>query len=161
MPVRAPITVASGVSRKSWVHASAAEEYACDRKDTARPVPESIRACAHGFAAQTAPVQAAPESYLPARVFPRRGGRRRIAVAWHWMHGAGFPWGSGMLTMGILWIALLAVLLVAVVAIARPPHRLDGGGGGEPDTAREILRRRYTRGEIDGTEFEERMRRLS
>lgn len=66
-----------------------------------------------------------------------------------------------MMVMGLFWIVLLGILVVAVVALVRPSQRAGGGGAPQGDTPGEILRRRYARGEIDAAEFEERMRRLS
>lgn len=76
---------------------------------------------------------------------------------WEWMHGDG--WGFGMWGMGIVWIAVLALLVVVVVRLMgeRSPTR-------EPpfreDTPLEILKRRYARGDIDRDEFERRRRDL-
>lgn len=82
-------------------------------------------------------------------------------VAWHWIQGAGLPWGFPMFAMSLFWIMLLAILVVGAVALLRPARRPDGSAGAGTDTALEIVRQRYARGEIDAVEYEERMRRLS
>lgn len=58
--------------------------------------------------------------------------------------------------MWIWWLVGIVVLIAAVRAIT-----LGGGQQGPPaETAEEILKRRYARGEIDEEEYERRLRDL-
>lgn len=76
---------------------------------------------------------------------------------WH-MGDGGLGWGIGMLVMAVFWIALA----VALVWITRTVwDRTAAREGPRPETPREILERRYARGEIDRAEFEEKRRDLS
>lgn len=59
-------------------------------------------------------------------------------------------WGG---LMGLIWIVLLVVLLLMIAGLFRTGRERDSGPG-----AREILDRRYARGEIDRDEY---LRRLS
>lgn len=76
---------------------------------------------------------------------------------WHMSDSWGWWMTFGMLMMAAFWI----IVIWAVIALVRrppdPPERtrLDH----EP-TAREILERRYARGELTDEEFEEKRRRL-
>ncbi|WP_254538338.1 SHOCT domain-containing protein [Halomarina litorea] len=65
-------------------------------------------------------------------------------------------WGIGMLLLGILWMVLLVALPVALVY-----GLLSDRGGPRSDSAMEVLREQYARGEIDEEEYESRRRRLS
>ncbi len=82
------------------------------------------------------------------------------------MPGGGMMgWGSGGLGMGIGWLFMLlfwGLIIVAGVFLVRwlwdqgrPASRGEGG-----ESALEILRRRYARGEIDREEFEAKKRDL-
>lgn len=81
---------------------------------------------------------------------------------WHGMDGWGWgwTWGVGMVH-GLLWWAFVILGIVLLV-------RLLGRGGGAsatpppapPETALDILKKRYARGEIDKAEFEEKRRDL-
>ncbi len=78
---------------------------------------------------------------------------------WHGM--GGFGWGlGGMLVMEVFWLALAAALVWVVRAVweRAAPRERHGRG---PESPREILQRRYARGEIDRVEFEEKRRTLS
>lgn len=71
-------------------------------------------------------------------------------------HGGGMMMGMGFLMM-ILFFAVIVVIIVLVVRwIGGAGHANRHGG-----EAREILRARFARGEIDAAEFEERNRLLS
>jgi len=80
------------------------------------------------------------------------------------MWGYSPSWGGMFLMMvsgKTLWIALLGVLVWAVIRWF--VHRPSGSGSHEPGTgpsAMEILRQRYTRGEIDTATFEQMRERL-
>ncbi len=74
-------------------------------------------------------------------------------VMWGCPWCTGFGYGGFGWVFGILWFALLAWLVYALV---RALGRTEAPGGG--DRALELLRERYARGEIDRETFE-RMKR--
>jgi putative membrane protein len=63
-------------------------------------------------------------------------------------------WGGGI--MMILWMILIAALIYWVVRTARR----GGNQLFQPESAIEILKKRYARGEISKEEFEERKKDL-
>lgn len=72
------------------------------------------------------------------------------------MHAMWGLWGVGMmLMMLVFWGVVIAGLVLAVRWLARRT------GEGRSDSALEILRQRYARGEIDRDEFEARKRDLT
>lgn len=76
------------------------------------------------------------------------------------MWGGMDGWGMGIVP-GLLWLAILAVGFVVLV---RLPRRGAGGGGtadGAEETALDILKKRYARGEIGKEEFEQKKRDLA
>jgi putative membrane protein len=63
--------------------------------------------------------------------------------------------------MGFMWIVLIIVVVVAVILLTKGylrPGKINGVSSGE--TALEILKKRYARGEIDKPEFEEKKKGL-
>lgn len=76
----------------------------------------------------------------------------------------------GVVSMGaylVFWAVAIPVALrmlrralQPVGADVRSGRRHDDAGGGEPDPAVQIVRRRYARGEIDAAELDERLRVL-
>jgi len=77
---------------------------------------------------------------------------------WHWeMHPMWWwGWGLGMMAMMFLFWALVIIGLIVGI------RWLVGRGRGErPNTALEILRQRYARGEINKEEFEAKKKDLS
>lgn len=76
-------------------------------------------------------------------------------MGWQW--GPGMGWGVGGIWMILVW----GLLIVGAVIVAR---WLLGGassyGRGTEESPRDILRRRYARGEIDREEYEARRRDL-
>jgi putative membrane protein len=65
-----------------------------------------------------------------------------------------------MLVPLLFWGGLIAVIVWAVIHVASARHHHDDGGiPGE--SAEEILRQRFARGEIDAEEYEERRRVLN
>ncbi len=60
----------------------------------------------------------------------------------------------GMLLMALFWVALI----VGVVLVVK--WLMGQGGASREDSALDILKKRYARGEIDKQEFEERKRDL-
>lgn len=63
-------------------------------------------------------------------------------------------WGG---LMGIFWILLLVLLIWLVVGVIRPR---GSGGGDDAPSAREILDRRYARGEISREQYEQQLEDL-
>ncbi len=76
------------------------------------------------------------------------------------MMGPGMMGGYGtMFFMPILWIVVIGLIVWAVVAAARRPGESDGSSG-SADSALEILKRRYARGEINKEEYEAKKKDL-
>jgi putative membrane protein len=73
------------------------------------------------------------------------------------MYGYG-PAGWWMVLMPLLWTAIIAAAVWAVVRLTRPPTRIAGSG---MMTARQILERRYAAGEIDETTYATMLKRIS
>jgi putative membrane protein len=79
--------------------------------------------------------------------------------------GPGMGWGYGMggfgsIIMLVFWIAVI----VGIIFLVRWLLVSTGGSGRSArseDSALEILKRRYARGEIDKEEFEEKRRLLT
>jgi len=75
-----------------------------------------------------------------------------------WMMG-GFGW---MWLMPIFWILFLGLIIWGIVALVRgagQPRGFDTSSG-HPDSALEVLRKRYARGEINKEEYEEKKKDL-
>jgi putative membrane protein len=69
------------------------------------------------------------------------------------MHGYGSMWPMGGMMVGWLLLTVLAVgVVVWLVTQARPGEARD-----DTTTARRILAERYARGELDATEYAQRM----
>ncbi len=77
------------------------------------------------------------------------------------MMGPGMMGGFGMMGfMAIIWIGILGLIIWAVVTAVRRPG--EPGNPNQPtDTALEILKRRYARGEINKEEFEDKKKDLA
>ena len=76
----------------------------------------------------------------------------RMHPMW-WMGGV---WGMGMMFMMLLfWAVIIGALVLGIRWLIRE------GKGGHSDSAIEILRQRYARGEINKEEFEAKKRDLS
>jgi putative membrane protein len=79
------------------------------------------------------------------------------AYEWHWrMHPMWGVWGLGMMLMMLLFWAVLVTGTVFGIRWLVTQGRAPG-----KDTALEILRERYARGEINRDEFEARKRDLA
>ncbi|MFL6692659.1 MAG: SHOCT domain-containing protein [Ramlibacter sp.] len=79
---------------------------------------------------------------------------------WHQMWGWDGGWGLGMgWGFGLMHVLWWTALVVGVVAL----FRWSSGVGRRPrvDSALQILRERYARGEIEKAEFDERASRLN
>jgi putative membrane protein len=68
--------------------------------------------------------------------------------------------GGTMGFMGIAWAVILGLIIWAVVAAVRGTSP-QSGSGGQPESALEILKKRYARGEIDKVEFEAKKKDLT
>ncbi len=73
----------------------------------------------------------------------------------HWM----YPYGGGWYMMAIWWLLMLVIIALAVGWFSR--QRRSAGINGTNDSALEILKRRYARGEISKEEFEEKKKDLA
>ena len=77
---------------------------------------------------------------------------------WGWWHPMWGLWGIGgivmMLTMLLFWILVLVGVFLGLRWL------MAQGKASRPDSALEILRQRYARGEIDKNEFEAKRRDL-
>jgi putative membrane protein len=85
---------------------------------------------------------------------------------WGWqgygMMGPGMMGGYGtMFIMPILWIVVLGLIIWAVVASVRSSSETGGQDSSKTDSALEVLKRRYARGDINKEEFEEKKRDLA
>lgn len=72
----------------------------------------------------------------------------------HWYDHMNWGWGGGL--MMILWILVLAALIFWIVRVAQR----NGNQPYQPESAIDILKKRYARGEISKEEFEERKKDL-
>jgi putative membrane protein len=73
-------------------------------------------------------------------------------------HGGMMSWDYGigwfiMILLALIWIALIFAVIFFVVWLVR---EIRGRKGGREETALEIIRKRYARGEISKEEFEEK-----
>lgn len=79
---------------------------------------------------------------------------------WGGMGGWGeWSWGMGILHSLLWWAILILGIIVLVRLLGRDSRR--GPAGPSEDTALDILKKRYARGEIGKTEFEEKKRDLA
>ncbi len=76
-----------------------------------------------------------------------------------WMMG-GFGW---MWLMPVFWIFFLGLIIWAVIALVRGVSQPGGSNSGSsrPDSALEVLKKRYARGEINKEEYEEKKKNLA
>lgn len=77
---------------------------------------------------------------------------------WGWMHGA-YGWPLWWLGAGFR-LLILAAVIVGIVYLVRGVSRRGGWPGRSDESALEILKKRYARGEISKEEFEEMKRNL-
>ena len=83
-----------------------------------------------------------------------------------WGHGPGMMgWGFGVGWFGFVMMAVFgAVIIVAIIFLIRwlvVSSRTGSHGQKPEETALEILKKRYARGEINREEFEEKRRDLT
>ena len=70
----------------------------------------------------------------------------------------GFSW---MAIMPVLWIVVLGLVIWAVVAAVRGSSESRSSDSSKADSALEVLKKRYARGEINKEEYEEKKRDLA
>jgi putative membrane protein len=76
---------------------------------------------------------------------------------WHWeMHPMWWGWGLGMMAMMFLFWALVIIGLIVGIRWLAGQGKLS-----RSDSALEILRQRYARGEINKEEFEAKKKDLN
>ena len=77
---------------------------------------------------------------------------------WGWGYGGyGAHWGwVGPIMMALFWIAIIVGIVFLVRYFVR-----QGRQSGKEDSALEILRQRYARGEVSKEEYEEKRRDLT
>jgi putative membrane protein len=66
-----------------------------------------------------------------------------------WGHGGGF-WGAWMLVPALLWVAFLGLVAWGALRV----FSIWQGGGRAADSAEEVLRERFARGEVDAETYE-------
>jgi putative membrane protein len=85
-------------------------------------------------------------------------------MMWPWFN-SGFGGFWGMWFMPIMMIAVWGLIIWGIVALVRGTVRGGWGHYGSselpPDSAIEILKRRYAKGEISREEFEEKKKNLA
>jgi putative membrane protein len=72
------------------------------------------------------------------------------------MGGYGFMWFTP-----ILWIVILGLIIWAIVAAVGRPGESRSQGSAKTDSALEILKQRYARGEIGKEEYEQKRKDLT
>lgn len=81
---------------------------------------------------------------------------------WGGMYDGGWGWGMGWgifgLLHGLLWLVLI---VMAIVVLARWLRHGHAPAPGSAESALDILKKRYARGEIGKAEYEEKRRDLS
>ena len=80
----------------------------------------------------------------------------------YWHHNWGWGWGHMVFgsTMMILFLGGILVLVVFIIRRAGSDSKSEKGSSTSGRRALEILERRFARGELDKTEYEERRRQL-
>ena len=77
------------------------------------------------------------------------------------MMGPGMMGGFGwMWLMPVFWIVFLGLIIWAIVALVRNLSESKGSDSSKADSALEMLKKRYARGEIDKEEYEAKKKDL-
>jgi putative membrane protein len=76
------------------------------------------------------------------------------------MYGNGWGWGWMMVLMPLLWIAITAVIVWAVLKVVQRPAHPDSDQARQ-ETPQEILDRRFASGEIDADAYIQAKRHLT
>lgn len=86
-----------------------------------------------------------------------------FGAIWGWPHGGWGMMGPGMMAgygwmwlIPVFWIVLLGLIIWAIVAAVRSSHESKGSDSSKTDSALELLKKRYARGEISKEEYEEK-----
>ena len=80
---------------------------------------------------------------------------------WGWNHmgnGAGWGMGFGGVYMILFWVVIIVAVVMLVKWLAGGPSRIDDQP--REKSALDILKERYSRGEIGKEEFEQKKRNL-
>ncbi|MBL7061943.1 MAG: SHOCT domain-containing protein [Dehalococcoidia bacterium] len=78
------------------------------------------------------------------------------------MMGPGMMGGFGwMWLMPIFWIVFIGLIVWAIVALVRSSSGSRGQDSSKMDSALEVLKKRYARGEIGKEEYEEKKKDLA
>jgi putative membrane protein len=93
---------------------------------------------------------------LPAMVWAQE---RPSEWGWHPMHPMWGMWGAWGIGMLLVMLTFWVLVIVGLVALVR--WLVTQGRESRTDTAFEILRQRYARGEINKDEFDAKKRDLS
>lgn len=70
-------------------------------------------------------------------------------------------WGMGMIHGLLWWVLVILGIIVLVRLLGRGSGAAPGQPGPAPESALDVLKKRYARGEIGKQEFEEKKRDLS
>lgn len=87
-----------------------------------------------------------------------------MMYGWGWDSGG---WGTGIIGMTIMMVLWVAVIVAVVLLVVWLVRQTQGGAAAGPpeagrgETALDILKARYARGEIDKVEYEEKKRDLT
>ena len=84
---------------------------------------------------------------------------QRPPYEWGLEHPMGWMWGAWGIGMGLLMLLFWGAVIVGIVLVIR--WLISQGKASPSDTALQILRQRYARGEINKEEFEAKKRDLS
>ncbi len=85
-----------------------------------------------------------------------------------WQYGGWGMMGPGMMggfswmwLIPVFWMVFLGLIIWAIVASIRSSSESRGSDFSEADSALELLKKRYARGEIDKQEYEEKKKDLT
>ena len=81
-------------------------------------------------------------------------------MMWNGYEGWGWGWGFGLLHMLGFWILLIVAVMLIVRWLGGVPGRSESGHEVR-ETALDILKKRYAKGEINKEEFESKKRDLT
>ena len=76
-------------------------------------------------------------------------------MMWSGCEGFGVMWGFGILHMLLIWVVVIGAFVWLMRAIRFRPHH-GFGMPPPPDTALDVLKKRYAAGEINREEFEQK-----
>jgi putative membrane protein len=82
-------------------------------------------------------------------------------MMWGGYDGWGWTWGMGMIHGLLWWVLVILGIIVLVRLLGRSANPGSGPAGMPGETALEVLKKRYAKGEIDKAEFEEKRRDIA